>query len=141
MKKIIAVSLILCLSMCFLTACTSLSTYQDRLAAVNQEEGTYIIQDFAEELEVYAEQYGLNSDDYSIIESIRADNKKVRTDPISVVIIATWSESKAEKLAGDLDKVVADLNAASSKAEYEVVQDGRFVIIGDVRATAIALGK
>lgn len=141
MKKIIALTLILCLSMCFLTACDSLSTYQDRLAAVNREEGTYVVQDFAEELEEWAEQYDLNPDDYSIIESIRADNKKVRTDVISVVIIATWSEGKAEKLAGDLEKVVADLNAKSKKAEYEVVSEGRFVVIGDVRAVDIALAR
>lgn len=141
MKKIIAVTLILCLSMCFLTACDSISTYQDRIAKANKEDGTYVVLDFAEELEEYAEKYDLDPDDYSIIESIKCENKFVKTDVKTVVVIASWSKAKAAKLAEDLAPVVADLNAKNDKTTYEAVSDGRFVVVGDVRAVNIALGR
>lgn len=131
MKKITLVSLILCVSVFFLTACTSLSTYIDRLAVMDKNVASYTIEEFKDSIDEYAEKYGVDPDDYSIIESIKC------TDNISggkMVIIATWSEGKAEKLAEDLTEAVA-------ADEYLAVSDGRFVLVGNEIGVNHALGK
>lgn len=136
MKKIALVTLILCISVFFLTACTSLSTYMDRLATIDKSNGAYIVEDYAEGLEEMGEKYSLDMGDYAIIESIKAAND---VSGENVVIIATWTEGKAEKLAGDLDSVVNDLNGG--ELTYKVITDGRFVLLGTEGAIADCLGK
>mgnify|MGYP007112521201 CR=1 FL=1 len=131
MKKISLVALILCVSVFLLTACTSLSTYIDRLAVLDKNVAAYTIEEFKDSIDEYAEKYEVNPEDYSIIESITA---KDNISGGKMAIIATWSEGKAEKLA-------EDLNAAVAADGYQAVCDGRFVIVGNEIGINHALGK
>lgn len=138
MKKITLVTLILCVSVFFLTACTSLSTYMDRLSLIDKSNGAYIVDDYADGLEADAEKFGVDFGDYAIIESIKAAND---VSGENVIIIATWTAGNAEKLAGDLSGAVNTLNEGSGELTYKVINDGRFVLLGTEGAIAHCLGK
>lgn len=135
MKKIALVSLILCLCVCLLTGCTSLSTYLDRLDNVNAEYGIYVEEDFNKD-DILLE-YELDADEFGFIEGERVSNKKQGT---SAVIMAFLSESGAEEFVGAVSGKVEALNADSSQP-VKAMNDGRFVLIGHEPALADLLGE
>ena len=135
MKKITLVCLILCLSVFLLTACTSMSTYLDRLDKVDPLNGSYTEEDFNKE-DIMTE-YALNADDYGFIEGEKVINKKMGTN---AVIIACLSESGAKDFVNDVAGVVETLNVDASKP-VKAINDGRFVLIGHESAINDLLGK
>ena len=132
MKKITLVCLILCVTVFCLTACASLSTYMDRLGSF------YTVEDFGEEDRVdFNEAFGINLDDYSIIEGVNVTNNEVGA---SATIIACWGESAAEDLVADLQAQVAALNDGTNEHAFIVVNEGRFVLVGEEPAINDAMG-
>ena len=132
MKKVALVTLLLCVCVIFLTACTSLSTYLDRLGPIFSKE------DFGEDdvLE-YAERFELNEKAYGFIEGVKITNNETFE---KAVLIACTSEAKAENLVADLTPHLDELSADNGDTVI-AVNEGRFVFVGNEGAINAALGK
>lgn len=132
MKKITLVCLILCVTVFCLTACASLSTYTDRLGSF------YTISNFGDEARAnFNEKYGVDVEDYSIIEGVTVTNNEVGA---SAIIIACWGESGAQDLVADVSGQVAAQNDGTNEYTFMAVSEGRFVLIGEEPAIKDALG-
>lgn len=134
MKKILAMLLLLCLCLS-LTACgVSMDKFEDNLS------DDYDIESIDDDdLEEYAELLDLDMDDYEIEDAIEATHEKTGK---GVMIIECGSKKAAEELGDDAEGMVKLLKAYyGSGYSFDLVVEGKFVLIGEEDAIEDALGK